>query len=374
MKTHQVTLQQENIDFTSIPFQPNLILVFGYREQLLSSDIVQRLRTDFPEAIITGCSTAGQITTNAVIDETSITFIGFEKTKVAYFEEHLAAHDFNSTKAGNALVNQFDLEGLNHVLVFTEGLHVNGTDFVEGVEEILDKKCSVTGGMAADRDQFTETVVVTNKGEVKKDIITAVALYGDALEVSYSSRGGWDSFGIDRKVTKSNENVLYEIDNKPALDLYKSFLGEQAANLPASGLLFPLSMRIRSDRAPVVRTILGINEDEKSLTFAGDIPEGAFIKLMKANRDRLINGAEKAAEIALKEKKEDTQFGLLVSCVGRKLVLKQLIEEEIEVVADLLPNAVLTGFYSYGELAPFEKNADCSLHNQTMTITLFSEK
>jgi hypothetical protein len=239
----------------------------------------------------------------------------------------------------------------------------------------LPEGVNVTGGLAGDGADFNKTLIISNTGEVKSNIITAIGFYGDHIKIGYGSFGGWDSFGVERSVTKSEGNVVYEIDNTPALGLYKSFLGEQASNLPSSGLLFPLNMRIEPDGDPVVRTILAVDEQKQSLTFAGDIPEGSYIKLMKANIDRLISGAEEAARVSvdpLGQNKAD--LAILISCVGRKLVLKQLIEEEVEAVQEIVGDqTTLTGFYSYGEIAPFLKGTRCELHNQTMTITTFAE-
>ncbi len=188
--------------------------------------------------------------------------------------------------------------------------------------------------------------MINSKGEIQDNIITAVGFYNADLQVGYGSLGGWDSFGLDRLVTKSKGNVLYEIDRQPALKLYKSFLGDKAQELPASGLLFPLSMRQNENDAPLVRTILGINEEEQSLIFAGDIPEKTYVRLMKANADRLINGAEGAAKVSL-AKGLSPQLSILISCVGRKLVLKQMVEEEVEAVSEVVGDAsALTGFYS----------------------------
>jgi hypothetical protein len=169
--------------------------------------------------------------------------------------------------------------------------------------------------------------------------------------------------------------VLYELDGKPALELYKSFLGDYAKDLPASGLLFPLNLRSEENAKPVVRTILAIDENAQSLTFAGDIPEGGYVRLMKANFDRLIEGATGAAKSTLLEdENKDPELAILISCVGRKLVLKQLVEEEVEAVSEVLGNStVLSGFYSYGEISPFSGEVECKLHNQTMTVTTFKE-
>jgi hypothetical protein len=170
--------------------------------------------------------------------------------------------------------------------------------------------------------------------------------------------------------------VLYEMDGNSALELYKKYLGEHASGLPATGLFFPLSIRTSAGTAGVVRTILSVNEEEQSMTFAGDIPEGAFARLMKANFDRLIDGAIGAAKTSYQALgSASPDLAILISCVGRKLVLKQRVEEEVEGVRDILgSHTVLTGFYSYGEISPFTPDTKCTLHNQTMTITTFLEK
>ena len=212
-------------------------------------------------------------------------------------------------------------------------------------------------------------------GAPESGTVAAMGLYGDNLKVGYGSLGGWDSFGPERLVTKATANVLYELDGKPALDLYKQYLGDHAKGLPATGLLFPLSLRANEGDTGVVRTILSVNEQERSMTFAGDIPVGSYVRLMKANFERLIDGAAGAAKACHQGLAPSTpDLAVLISCVGRKLVLKQRIEEEVEGVREVLgEHAVLTGFYSYGEISPFTRSAKCELHNQTMTITTFSE-
>jgi len=214
---------------------------------------------------------------------------------------------------------------------------------------------------------------LTNEG-VKSDHVAIVGFYGDHLRVGYGSLGGWDPFGPERVVTRSKDNILYELDGQSALDLYKKYLGEHAQKLPASGLLFPLTIRGSNHDEWVVRTILGVNEADHSMTFAGDIPQNTHARLMKANFERLIDGASGAARNTREVHKTDPQLAVLISCVGRKMILKQRIEEEVEAVQEIFgKDTLMTGFYSYGEISPFVPNAKCELHNQTMTITTFTE-
>jgi hypothetical protein len=233
----------------------------------------------------------------------------------------------------------------------------------------------VTGGLAGDGARFQQTLVLWDD-EPQQGVIAALGLYGDRLKIGYGSLGGWDSFGSERLITRSKGNILYELDGKSALQLYKNYLGDHAQGLPATALLFPLSLRVQENSEPVVRTILSINEDEQSMTFAGDLPEGGYARFMKANFDRLIDGATDAAKTSYEAiGSTSPDLAILISCVGRKLVLKQRVEEEVESVRDVLgERTALTGFYSYGEISPFTPGARCELHNQTMTITTFSEK
>lgn len=367
-KIFKSSTENQNVEFD---FVPDIFLLFISPEYKNPSEFVKNLNKKYPNASITGCSTSGEIYNTSVVDN-SIVINAIKLDKTRHKITSVNINDFeNSFEAGTKISQQFDEDDLKHVLIFSDGLHVNGAELVKGLTENLKSPVSVTGGLAGDGVNFKNTFTIKN-GLICENEIVGLGLYGD-IQVGFSSRGGWDSFGIERSVTKSEDNVVYEIDGMPALDLYKSYLGEKAKELPSSGLLFPLNLRV-DDNQSVVRTILGVDESKKSLTFAGSIPEGSYIRLMKANMDRLINGASDSAKLTKDFMKEDADFALLISCVGRRLVLKQIVEEEIEVVRDVLGDKpIISGFYSYGELAPFDKDKPCRLHNQTMTITTFSE-
>jgi hypothetical protein len=362
-----------------------LVLVFGATAALRQPHLVAAIRRDYPAAHIFGCSTAGEICGTQVCDESlAVTAVHFEHTLLRSVHVNLN-ETAGSYEAGEWIAQRLPAsvrdattgteEKLAHVLVLSDGLKVNGSDFVAGLGSHLPEGVALTGGLAGDGARFGETLVF--KDDVAESgTVATLGLYGSRLKVGFGSLGGWDSFGPDRLVTKSTANVLYELDGQSALGLYKQYLGEHAKGLPATGLLFPLSIRTDSGEKPVVRTILSIDEAAQSMTFAGDVPEGAYARLMKANFDRLIDGATGAARTSRQALGSGTtELAILISCVGRKLVLKQRIEEEVEAVRDVLgAGAVLTGFYSYGEISPFTPGAKCELHNQTMTITAFSEQ
>ncbi|WP_295985779.1 FIST N-terminal domain-containing protein [uncultured Algibacter sp.] len=374
MKVQQISLIENNWfeQIESIHIDANLFLLFISPDFNLKDDVLLSLNLKYPKSTIIGCSTAGEISDVTVKDKTiSLTAIQLEKTTLKKVSFQIK--DMNcSYKAGEEIANKLNDNDLKHVIVLSDGLNINGADLVSGLKSKI-PHVSITGGLAADGSAFNKTFVI-NDGKIVDKTIVGLGFYGDDLKVGYSSKGGWDSFGIERLVTKSNKNVLYELDGMPALEIYKSFLGEYANDLPSSGLLFPLSMRNSKNTTPLVRTILAINEEDQSLTFAGNIPQDSYVRLMKANIDRLISGAEDSAISANKNLKETSELAILISCVGRRLVLKQLVEEEVEVVRDVIGDKpCITGFYSYGEIAPFGEFSPCELHNQTMTITTLSE-
>jgi hypothetical protein len=352
----------------------DLVFIFGSGAGLASHEAFERVRRAYPGAQLFGCSTAGEIRDVQVHDDSlAVTAVRFDSTRVR--GSCVSIDDAGeSWHAGHSLAVALRADDLVHVIVLSDGTHVNGSALVAGFTEGLPSHVTVTGGLSADGDRFRETRVIWGDTSLPGRV-AAVGLYGNHLAVGFGSLGGWDPFGPERLVTRSRGNVLYELDGRSALDLYKEYLGEHARGLPATGLLFPLSLRSATRETPVVRTILSVDEQASSLTFAGDVPEGAYARLMKANFDRLIDGASGAAEacrLTLPETR--AELALLISCVGRKLVLRQRIEEEVEGVREVLgPGPALTGFYSYGEISPFTPGARCDLHNQTMTITAFAE-
>jgi hypothetical protein len=349
-----------------------LVLVFG-NQFLLSDGLISALRKRYPQACLFGCSTAGEIYGTKVCDETiTATAVHFDSTQV-----RLASCDVSKDgyAIGKHLATSMLGQNLVHVLVLSDGLQINGAALVAGLKETLPASVEVTGGLAGDDFRRQETRVIADQAP-QKGIVAALGLYGTRLKVGYGSLGGWDPFGPDRLVTRSDGNVLYELDGQPALALYKRYLGEYASGLPSTGLLFPLALRgVEGRDTGVIRSIRSINEADNSITSAGDIPQGGYVRLMKANFERLIEGAAGAASVSREKLAgSNPSLALLVSCVGRKIVLQQRIEEEVEGVRHVLgEQTALTGFYSYGEISPHSPEARCEFHNQTMTITTFSE-
>jgi hypothetical protein len=355
---------------------PGLVLVFGAVGLLDEPGVFDLLSTAFPGATLAGCSTAGEITAKGVSDGTCVvTAIRFDTVRHRVVDAAvpaMAASEGAGREVGRALA----APDLAAILLFGKGVDVNGSALIEGLMAEVGRAVPISGGLAGDGGSFTRTLTVTPSG-ILPDRVVAVGLYGDGLKIGHGSFGGWSAFGPPRKVTRSEGNVLYELDGLPALDLYREYLGEYAKDLPASGLLFPFEM-LDEGHASVglIRTILGVDDAKGALILAGDIDPTGYLRLMHASTDNLVDGAEAAARRicdALGGEVGDG-LGVLVSCVGRKLVMGDAVDEEVEAVAGVLGRSLkLTGFYSYGEIAPFSSTTDCKLHNQTMTVTFLGE-
>ena len=352
-----------------------VVLAFASPAYAEQPAVLADLAAAFPRSAVIGCSTSGEIDHTAVVDDRIVVaVVRFEKTRVRRASTSLGSVG-ESLAAGRRLAEALAAEDLRSVLVLSEGLSVNGSDLARGLRDGLAPGVIVTGGLAGDGDRFGKTWVL-DEGEARSGRVVAVGLYGDAVRVTHGSRGGWDPFGPERVVTGAEGNVLFTLDGRPALALYKEYLGQRAAELPASALLFPLAIRgpDQLDNT-VARTILVVDEASQSMTFAGHIPVGHYAKLMRANFDRLVLGAQAAGAAAgsLDGGHSGPLLSIAVSCVGRRLVLGERTEEEAEATLAALPEgAEQIGFYSYGELSPLASGS-CELHNQTMTLTVWSE-
>jgi hypothetical protein len=356
------------------PLKNPLVLVFGGRFELEKKEVIEDIRKEFPYENLVFGSTSGEIIGAHVFDTSIVvTAIEFEKSSFIVKTANIFDFDKNAKLLGEKLIQELPKAHLKHVFVLSEGSFVNGSALIEGIETSFKDKISLTGGMCGDGSRFEKTVA-SYKENPKEGEVIIIGFYGDSLEISFASFGGWSPFGPERIITKSDGNVLFEIDDLPALDLYSKYLGDKASELPQASLLFPLNVTPNGKSKPVVRTILSINKENNSMVLAGDVPEGSKVQLMMASVDAIADGAYEAAKLAMENRVNQPQLALLVSCIGRKLVMDQRVEEEIEEVINVIGKKTsLTGFYSYGEMAPFQGETACELHNQTMTLTLISE-
>ena len=351
-----------------------LVLYFGGRDALDDGARHRELQALFPRAHLLGCSTGGQIVGGEVADETiAAVALGFDATPLALARTTVG--DISASRAGGAALGRalaaYDLAG---VFVLADGLGIDGGELVAGLTAEIGRAVPVTGGLAGDGPRFARTLVGADAAPQERTA-GAVGFYGRAIRIGHGCAGGWDVFGPLRRVTRSAGNMLLELDGEPALDLYRRYLGDdEATALPAAALRFPL--RIFDPDRPetaVVRTVFGVDHAARGLTISSHVPQGWVAQLMRGNFDRLAAGAGEAARDAATPAGADG-VAVLVSCIGRRLLMGQRITDEIEAVeAEIDPRLARLGFYSYGEIAPHAVAGPCELHNQTMTITTLTE-
>jgi hypothetical protein len=355
----------------------DLVLYFGANEALRQAAVWQQLARQFSSALIVGCGTGSHIQGGEIRDSgVAAVAIRYAATslKLARADIEAASASFACGANLAAQLLQPDLAG---VLVLSDGVTVNGSRLIAGMESVLGTEVVLSGGLAGDGAAFHETLVGGND-QPRPQRVVAVGFNGAAVRFGYGSAGGWDAFGPPRQVTRVRDNVLYELDGKPALDLYAHYLGDEAAGLPATALVYPLTI-IDPTRAGdgLVRTVLGVDKQARSMIFAGDIPVDATVQLMRGTLQRVTDGAGEAArraQIGFASDIAGDTLALLISCVGRRLLLGQRTEEEIDAVGEALPaRCARLGFYSHGEIAPYSATGGCVLHNQTMSITLMAE-
>ena len=356
---------------------PQLVLHFGPTDVLAEGGPYRALHARFPHAAIVGCSAGSQILGDDVDDEATVAAVlRFDRARVRANATSLS-DVADSFEAGVRLATPLMSYDLAGVLVLSDGLGVNGTRLVAGITATLGERVPLSGGLAGDGPRFARTVVGLDEVPATGRVVL-VGLYGASLRFSHAAVGGWDAFGPPRRITRSTDSVLHELDGRPALDLYERYLGEEAAGLPGTALLYPL--RIWDPARPaeaVVRTVLAVDRDARTMTFAGDVPEGWTAQLMRGSHEHLVRGAERAAADAdarCEVVGDGARLALLVSCVGRRLLMGQRTADEVEAVGDALgARTVRVGFYSYGEIAGRDVDTRCDLHNQTMTVTLIDE-
>jgi hypothetical protein len=356
-----------------------LVLAFFAPDFALVPTPLDRLRAAFPQSFLLGCSTGGEVHGPGVEDHSiAVAVLRFASTGLYMARAHVSPGPAASREAGEKLGRALAAPDLKGVFVLSDGLHVNGSELASGFNAVLPVHVKVSGAMAADGERFKNTyILAAGPGEpirLLRHQVGAIGFCGNSIHLAHGSSGGWSPFGLERCVTRSEGNVLFELDGKPALQLYKNYLGERAQDLPATAFLFPLAIldKTANSSEVLVRTVLGVNEEAQSLTFAGDIPEGATVQLMHSHIDRLIEGAAGAAE-RLGKVAQGPALAIAVTCVGRRMVMRERSEEGLEAVLDALPEGIpLVGFFSYGALSPLSSGL-CQLQNQTMTLTLVQE-
>lgn len=322
---------------------------------------------------VIGCSTVGEISADGVSDNAfSGLALHFDAATVRFAKSPLKGYA-DSREAGEKLATQLAGEELRAVFSICPGSYSDSGLFVKGLSRRLGAGVLLTGGVAGRLTEEGPTWAILNDLLPDTDAV-AVGFYGKNLSVRHGTCGGWKPFGPVRRVTRAEGNEIFELDGKPALPLYKEYLGEKAAGLPFTGLMFPFAILTEENRQDtgLIRTLMAVDHDANTLKMAAAVPQGSLVRMMHADNDSLVDAARNAAEDAGMDR---AQASIVISCAGRKILMGSDVEEEIDAVLDVVgKNRPFAGFYSYGEICPYAGSGYSELHHQTMTITTFSEE
>ncbi|MBD5634475.1 MAG: FIST C-terminal domain-containing protein [Candidatus Eremiobacteraeota bacterium] len=355
----------------------DLVLYFGSRSVLLDAERYTEMRAAYPRATIAGCSATRSIAGDVVEEDVVVAVaLRFAHTSIRLAQGSVT-NSIQSRDAGTAIGETLAAKDLAAIFLLADGLLVDETALTAGVSAAVGDVPLIIGGMASDPRDY-EMVLVGADCAPTGGVVAAVGFYGDAIRFAHGRGCGWDAFGPRRRVTKANGNVLFELDGKPAYELYRRYLGDVLSGRAASeGVIYPLSISSPEDaETTLVRAPLAIDDGPASMTFAGHVPEGWMARLMRGNADRLILGAAEAARQAhfvADESGAGDTLALVVSCAGRHQMMGQRTEEELEAVGAELAGTTRIGFYSFGEIAPVGDRGGADVHNQTICITSLTE-
>jgi diguanylate cyclase (GGDEF)-like protein len=335
-----------------------------------SFEFVQKIQTFFKKrfsnATIVGTTTDGIMQNSSVFkDEKSlVSFTCFSKTSLeCVLYEHENSYNA-SFETGKKIAQKLKSHNTKALISFTDGIYTNGEEYLAGINEI-DESLLVSGGLAADNGNLQTTYIFNNDKITSKGAV-AVALNSDSLKVSNNYNFEWMPIGKKLEITKAVKNRIYEIDNIPVVEIYAKYMGKDLAqNLPKTGIEFPLIFEnngISVGRAPILK------HDDGSLTFAGNIKEGEFVRFGVGNIELILRNGDYNLKQMLEKITFETQAVFVYSCMARRRFMNEYVEKELKILTSL---SDVVGFFTYGEFY-HERNSN-QLLNQTMTVLILSE-
>ena len=321
------------------------------------SSLLKKLTSDFPNAIIIGTTTAGEISHAKMYDDSTIISLSLFKTtklSVKYVKNI-------NTKSGQKLSKTICSKYTKAAIVLSEGL--TGEDYEGFVKGIKDKnnKLIIAGGLAGDNFKLKNTYIflgdkLYNKGAV------AVSFSGKYLFADNKYNLNWTPIGKEFTITSVDGNIVHQIDNVNAVEVFEKYLGKEIFNDNAKALP-DFQLLYKEGETIVARTPLTV--DGKSLVFAGNIKEGQVVQFGFSNASNVVSGSDSLGK-TIQKKPAEAIF--IYSCIARKTLLGKVLENEFSSFEHIAPTA---GFFTYGEF--YSTNTTNALLNCTTTILILSE-
>lgn len=349
---------------------PDLLMVFASRVYN-HTVILDRIRKEFPDTPMLGCTTAGEIYSNGP-DEESVALLAMSGLHAEVAVGGTLSRD--SYGAGKILAQEFSSAPGDLIFILSDGLAGDGAAVLQGVRDHLAVKLPLIGAAAADDGQFRNTLQFCGT-RVLSDTLVAAKVRGE-FHFGVGVRHGWEPVGLPVRVTRSRGNRLCEINDLPAIQLYDEYFGEycqRMRNEPMARLAvyYPLGLPVPESDEFLLRAPIAVEKDG-SIKFTAELPTGADVRLMIGNVESAMRAARIAAMEALSQMRGRTpKLAILFDGMARRRVFGLRAGQEIKLVRDIIgPEVPVVGFYAYGEIAPLEgtdPSASC-FHNETLVI------
>lgn len=348
--------------------------------------LASTLATLLPGVSIVGCSTDGEITADGLSVDSVVLILLSSPSMTARAAHFAGLTPENSLQAGREIASSLASERGRALMLFPDGLTCNGSDIIRGAQEVLNSSFIMAGGTSGDRGRFQKTFQIQN-GKAHSTSLVGLMLESDTpLEIGFGVMSGWKPIGIAKTVTHAEGNVVYRIENETALDVYSTFLGDKASQLPAIGVEYPFGLVDESGRVGekgfrdgdeyiLLRAPMAVDRSTGAIQFAASIPQGAKIKMTRAKSTEIIEAAREAASRSLQHLTGKPDAVFFFSCMARKVVLGRKTDQEIMAAREVYGESIpMIGFYTYGEIANCGENAPiCRFHNETATFLAIRE-
>lgn len=357
-------------DNTSDGFQPNAAVIFSSVDLELQ-ELVSFLQTIKIQAF--GCSSCGEFlydTNNQVITEGGVVCLMMTLIPESFDITQFNGLGRSSFELGNNIGKwageRFEKPA---ILILGSGLETDGEQLVRGIQHVAGNDVSMFGGLAGDDTQFKETFVFSEE-KLENNGAIVMALNTSQYIIQGLATSGWVSIGADKIITHAEGNIVYTIDGQPALDVYKDYLNVSDTDLPEIGVEYPLLIK-KPGAQDVLRAVINVDREKKSLIFAGTVPNGAVVTFSSSPGFEIIESTRNKVN-EFHNHNEEADLLILFSCMARHNALGPTISEEIDEAWHNWAKPLI-GFFTYGEIGN-NYNAACDFYNETFTMVSIKQK
>ena len=338
--------------------------------------VLHRIAEVFPEIELIGGTTDGEMSSVLGFEQDSLTLMVFcsDNITISAGIGHGVSKD--AIAASQSAVQQAGIahkEEIQFCISLPESLTTSGVVILDSLKQALGKQVPIFGGLTADQWRSQQTYQFFQT-EVCSDSVP-ILLFSGPILFSHGVASGWQPIGKPGRVTKAENNVVYEIDDQPALAFYHRYLGA----LPPSSE-YPLALFDAESDSHYMRAPSGIYDPTiGSITFFGDVPPQSVVQIAETTHNEILSASKLSTLQALENYPgQAPAAALFFSCASRRQILGSLTREEYEQAQHCLSESLRQplpscGFYTNGEIAPLQQKGATYFHNETFITLLLGD-